>query len=913
MNLEGLLVLLGLIVLAIPVAVLYLLISHSGVKGEVRELKAELARLRNSLKAGELSPDQAPVAQKATPPASRKSDAPPLPMDVAPSVATPKNTGQPETPKPAPAPQPEATPSAFVFRGDRVNDLLDWLKENWFYAIAALSLALSGIFLVQYGVEKGLLSPPLRVVAALALGAALIGVGEWLRRRGGDEADDLTAFLPSTFAGGGLVTMFAGIVAARQLYGLIGAEMAFFGLLGVGVLAIGLGWFYGAFLTAIGLIGATAAPFVLGGSNSDPSPLNYYFALVALVGLAIDAMKRTAWLSVLALALGFSAVIYLYLHTGNALHLLAFALITTAGAATLPMLSLWPHHSGQLTLVSLGDGGKNGWPEFPTRLVAGTFVATVGLAIWASEADAGGFWLSLVTLGLIYAAVVLWFRNAPALEDMIMPVALAIPAVVALQGVLSLDAFSAFKYAVVEPEQSPPMTITVLTGLGLAGSLLAAFRSFRGAAYPILWAGLAALFAPAMVVILELLWGPTPRIDTYSWAFHVLSVAVVMTLLAERAARIDGEDRTRVAFFALAALTMISFVLTLLLTKTALTLALAVMVVAAATLDRRYGIKPLTYFVQIGGAICSYRLIADPGIFWALETGWLEMSLGFIGVIALFAVAWVILLEKERVGAIVVMESAVFSLSGIFASVLLFRALDDFVQPDAVHWPLGLFALIWLISAATQAYRMKAGGALRLLRVILAGAFGAIGLISLGLAILIFSPLVGFMGEVGGPPVVDTLLLAYFLPALLLAAVAAKFTHLPGPLRIGLAGVAAVSAAFYVGLEIRRLWQGRDLSGNEVLDGELYSYTIAMLLVSAGLLVLALLRRSALLRKMAVVAVGLTVAKVFLIDMSGLAGLIRVFSFLALGLSLGALAWLNRWIMTQEKADEAGPQGEAPV
>lgn len=44
---------------------------------------------------------------------------------------------------------------------------------------------------------------------------------------------------------------------------------------------------------------------------------------------------------------------------------------------------------------------------------------------------------------------------------------------------------------------------------------------------------------------------------------------------------------------------------------------------------------------------------------------------------------------------------------------------------------------------------------------------------------------------------------------------------------------------------------------------------------------------------MAVIA--LTIAKVFLIDASGLTGLTRVFSFLALGLSLAALAWLNRW------------------
>ena len=40
-----------------------------------------------------------------------------------------------------------------------------------------------------------------------------------------------------------------------------------------------------------------------------------------------------------------------------------------------------------------------------------------------------------------------------------------------------------------------------------------------------------------------------------------------------------------------------------------------------------------------------------------------------------------------------------------------------------------------------------------------------------------------------------------------------------------------------------------------------------------------------------------------LIDASGLSGLTRVFSFLALGLSLAALAWLNRWAAWRQGDD----------
>jgi len=52
-------------------------------------------------------------------------------------------------------------------------------------------------------------------------------------------------------------------------------------------------------------------------------------------------------------------------------------------------------------------------------------------------------------------------------------------------------------------------------------------------------------------------------------------------------------------------------------------------------------------------------------------------------------------------------------------------------------------------------------------------------------------------------------------------------------------------------------------------------------------------------RRLAMAGIGLTVAKVFLVDMSGLAGLFRVASFLGLGLSLAGLAWVNR-LMTRQ-------------
>ncbi len=107
-------------------------------------------------------------------------------------------------------------------------------------------------------------------------------------------------------------------------------------------------------------------------------------------------------------------------------------------------------------------------------------------------------------------------------------------------------------------------------------------------------------------------------------------------------------------------------------------------------------------------------------------------------------------------------------------------------------------------------------------------------------------------------------------------------------------------SALWLGSEIRHFWRGAEgMLLPTIEQPELYSYTVALLLVGAGLFYQSLSRKSSILRKAGLLVIGLAVAKVFLIDIAGLGGLIRVFSLLFLGLALAALAWLNRWASGQ--------------
>ncbi|MBM3615494.1 MAG: DUF2339 domain-containing protein [Alphaproteobacteria bacterium] len=81
-----------------------------------------------------------------------------------------------------------------------------------------------------------------------------------------------------------------------------------------------------------------------------------------------------------------------------------------------------------------------------------------------------------------------------------------------------------------------------------------------------------------------------------------------------------------------------------------------------------------------------------------------------------------------------------------------------------------------------------------------------------------------------------------------------------------------------------------------------------MMLVGAVLFYQAITRRSDGFRRLAMAVIALVIAKVFLIDASGLTGLMRVVSFAGLGLSLAGLAWLNRWAGVRSQGGGDPPQ-----
>ena len=910
------LLLLGLVVLAIPVCIIVLFVGQSSLRERIRLLELQLSGIRSA------DMSEAATASMADQPAP-----PSLP------AAVPDAAPQPEPDPESQAAMDEAVlpwdralaqrsaavpdqNQPLVLRADRFADLGGWLRDNWVYVVSALSLALAGVFFVQYGMERGLLPPELRVVSAMLFGAGLIGCGEWLRRRHGDEAGD-TIHLPSVFSGAGLVSIFAAIVAARQLYGLIGPELAFAGLFGTAALAVGLGWRYGPLLVALGLLGAASAPFLVAGAAA-PGPWLYgYFALIAGMGLAVDAIRRWAWVSVLALVLAYGGGWLMWAGGAGAVGWTAMLVGLALLALALPVLRLVPDQAGPaLTEAALADGAA-GWPMFPVRLALGAALASsLGLALVEGAVPAEAM-LAFAALALLALAFLVWADRAPGLADLAVIPALGFLARLMLEAAghwpLARD-FAAQAIALRPPETAGPLTITLLVVLAALISGGFAFRALRGGPLNLLHALAAVLLAPMAVAGIELFWQPSPVIGAFPWALQVIVLAAGMVALALRFAGLDGEDKRRLAWATLSALALIALALFLLTTKTALTLALAAMVVVAAALDRRFRLPEMGLFIQAGVAVIGYRLLADPGVDWALDAGLGAVLAVFVGTIAALVLAIWLLRPMSRVVPMGVMESAAVGFAAVLANVLILRWMTPaggHISVDS-HHEASLNALPWLVLMLMQLYRANLGGVLRPLRLAIAALAAVLAAAGLAVAVFPLNPLFSFGPQdvaawVLGPLVLDSLALAYLLPGLLLLAAAWKLASLHRALWLGFVVLGSGLSVLYVGLEIRRVWQGDWLGLGIVVQPELYSYTLALMLLGAGLLYQAIARRSALLRRIAMAVIAVVVAKVFLIDAAGLTGLTRVLSFLGLGLSLAGLAWLNRWAGQAVPGDPADP------
>ena len=99
------------------------------------------------------------------------------------------------------------------------------------------------------------------------------------------------------------------------------------------------------------------------------------------------------------------------------------------------------------------------------------------------------------------------------------------------------------------------------------------------------------------------------------------------------------------------------------------------------------------------------------------------------------------------------------------------------------------------------------------------------------------------------------------------------------------------------GITVRQAFQGNLLSGADVSNAENYAYSAAFMLLAIMWLTLGIRSGLALLRLAGLLLLTVVTLKVFLVDAAALSGLLRIVSFLGLGIALIGIGWAYGRVM----------------
>lgn len=926
----GILTLAGLAIFFAPLILSIVALSRSG------DLKRRMARLEARLAQGE-----APVAAPVTPePQSQAETATaaqpgrvwaqasrePEPQVAEPAAAVePAATPveQPETvgpieqpadlaasapPEPPPPPVPPKPPRAGIE---------ERLTSRWLVWVGAIALVLAGIFLIKYSIDNALLTPAMRATFGLILGIALTAAGEWLRRR--PMQKEIAAlkpdYVPGALTSAGLFICFASIYAAYALLGLLSPTMAFIGLALVALVAFALAALHSPIVAIIGLLAGFATPALVSSSEPNAGILFAYLALIAAAAYAVVIYRGWGWLAYGATAGGLVwtlAWIAGPMQAGDLLIIAAFLAVLTAAA-------IW------LALRLTPDDAPVIWqkPHTPLGPELNGWIAAIGSVILAALASQTAH-APLVSLALAAVGAVALSYTGRRFQrfDGFIALAAALLCLTLLtwdpDGILGQLIYDLDAGNIIAIEGSlfaPEAKSFVLAHL-FSGALIAALGFFflRGSERPQVWVGisllgalfiLAAGYARSRFFTTDLLWAITAT------AAAGLAVTLAGTLNRRREER---PYRLALGFYAAAAIAGVSFAFAFVFREAWLTVALAFQLPALAWLEKTLDLRELRKLALCVAAVILVRLALNPYVLsyetnHALGTQWILYGYG-LPALAFFAAGW---LFKQRFNdaTVTVMESGAF----VFALLLVALEIRIFTEgriaaEELTLFELSLHTLVWLGAGWWRLRSFTAAGRAfdKWWAIILIG----LGLIGVFLGqFLILNPLFSY-DSIGDRPIVNTLLVAYLAPAVLIGLIATALPPTPDlpQMRIGFFAGALVLILTWVTLETKRFFQGPILSFSAASDGEWYAYSVVWLISSLVLLAVGLWRKAPWLRHGALAILILTVCKVFLSDMGALGGLYRVFSFLGLGLFLVGIGYIyQRYVFTgknqQDDAEKA--------
>jgi uncharacterized membrane protein len=760
--------------------------------------------------------------------------------------------------------------------------------------VGGLALALGGIFMVRYSIEQGWIGPGVRVGLGALLAAALVVAGEWMRRgeRRLDIAGIFAANIPSILTAAGTTVAYATVWAAYALYGFLGPPAAFVLLGIVALVTLGAALLHGPALAALGLVGAEVTPLLVASDTPDYWALYIYLAIVTAAAFAMASLRLWRWLAITALAFGLFWAFPGVDDAGTLAPHLLHAVVGFVLVALLIVAGLW-----------YGPAAAPGRIDAVSSGAIAVYLFAAAVIVLAQDHDPAA---TLAFAVLTSATVAIAWRSEAAAGAL--PVAAALAALViiawAVDPVTShLVASGPGSGLAQEPSQASIAWHFVLgmffAALFAGAGFLAQGRHER-ASVPLVWSATGVL-AP-FAILVALYYGIAGLERSIPFAGLALLLAAWFAVAAEQLTRRPARPgvASAVALHAAGSAAALALALAFALEKGWLTVGLALMAPGIAWVAEKRPLPLLRWMAAAAAMLVLARILWEPRIVGA-DVGttpifnWLLYGYG-VPAVSFWTAGHLLRRRADDAPARTVEAAAI-----LFTVLLVFLEIRHAMNGGDVYAANGGLAELALqvsaglaIAIGLEWLRVRTGNIVHAVGALIVAGITLVAIV-IGLAVA-ENPL-----ETGAPVggrFLNLILLGYGLPAVLaivLALVAGRTR--PMAYRAVSAAVSVALALGYLTLEVVRLYHGPVLTAGPTTDPEQYTFSAVWLAFGVVLLVGGLLLDSKPARLASGAVITLTIAKVFLVDMSGLAGIWRAMSFIGLGLVLVGIGYLYQRLL----------------
>lgn len=775
--------------------------------------------------------------------------------------------------------------------------------------IGGIALALAGLFLVKYSIDNNLLSPHIRITLGGLFGLTLLYSAKWIRHKPSFANGTRIA---QSLSGAGIAILYVVSFAAHRLYELVPLSVGFLAMAAVTGVALILSSRHGSPIALLGMTGGFLAPALLNIDQGSAFTLFLYLYFTASGLLIIAQRNRWWWLALptvcISLLWGAFWLLFRY-HPENNLWLSLFLM----GISAMVVI-----HSKPIQ----GDKTISKWTTATS--IIGLWGSLILMGFITREAGFGFMeWglfgtLAIGSIGLAY------FNNT--LYSSVPWISMAINAILLFTWQIPdslLFAQVLMSFAILYVGSGYLFCFKSLNVRKNTTSFIKRFFKSEGQ-HPTYWAK----FMSVTAVIYYLLAYYKLESETFNlgipffWGFiaSLLSVGAFFVILKIHKHFSFHELRDQLyAIFSFLCAVFVFLTLFIELDREFLSVAVAGEILIAAWIYKKTLLKTLPTIAAI--LACLFGLLLLPQILLIIQLTlyslveaklYLQSSIPIVkwpvfqlGVPAIMFLGSAYLFHKEKDSRLVRIFEAVFV---TLIATMGYYFIRNSLHPDqnvlfikAGFFERGIITNVFFLYGLICLW-----GGRHFKRI----TFSLSGIVICAVAIfrilyfdmLIYNPLWETQ-KIASFMFFNTLWVPYGLPLVWAYIAKKELIYLPWKKPQYIVGIFMLLEMFvFISLNIRYIFQGEYLNTGVALNAEIYTYSIAWLLLGIGLLLGGIFKKDKMLRYASLIIILLTIGKVFLYDASQLEGLYRVFSFFGLGVSLIGLSYLyTRFVFQKER------------